>query len=469
MLAVTNSAKVSFTSYLSFLIITPLESIPQPSDLTVQFLSHALFLILVWADSKECKLNPRYMLVYCAKACNICHFKGDLEQLMQQRLEEKLKEEAMERELQKTKYGIEQVITDSTTQDVYDKMVEYMEQTVMVDPKYESVRNECKLRSPNCVFWAGVGECENTRAYMVVQCAPACQTCEQLDVAQRCPFDPNEPNALQPGDLNLLFEKLVQRKEYSPTILSRPNVMTDFYNDGPWVVTLDNFLSEAECDRLIELGGEQGYLESADVGERKFDGKSSRKSSHHALIIAVRVSRPVHMFVTQSCSCLLLGTYDRKVSTTRTSSNAWCQDACETDSVTMAVTKRIEDITGIPSVNFEFLQLLQYEMGQYYKQHHDFIDFHLQRKQGPRVLTVFLYLNDVEEGGGTNFPLLNNMTVLPKRGRALIWPSVFDENPNEKDPRTDHQALAVEKGVKYGANAWIHQRDFKEPFARACI
>jgi prolyl 4-hydroxylase len=78
--------------------------------------------------------------------------------------------------------------------------------------------------------------------------------------------------------------------------------------------------------------------------------------------------------------------------------------------------------------------------------------------QGVRILTVFLYLSDVEEGGGTNFPELN-MTVQPKRGRAVIWPSVLDAFPHQPDLRTNHQALPVIKGLKYGANAWLHQRD----------
>mmetsp|Transcript_25088 Transcript_25088/g.35762 ORF Transcript_25088/g.35762 Transcript_25088/m.35762 type:complete len:85 (-) Transcript_25088:199-453(-) len=73
----------------------------------------------------------------------------------------------------------------------------------------------------------------------------------------------------------------------------------------------------------------------------------------------------------------------------------------------------------------------------------------------------------VEAGGGTDFPKLG-LTVMPKRGKALIWPSVLDESPNKKDFRTDHQALPVEKGIKYGANAWIHQRDFKDTFNRGC-
>ena len=82
-------------------------------------------------------------------------------------------------------------------------------------------------------------------------------------------------------------------------------------------------------------------------------------------------------------------------------------------------------------------------------------------------MTVFLYLNDVEAGGGTHFSKLG-ITVKPKRGRALLWPNVLDDSPNERDVRTMHEALPVEKGVKYGANAWFHMYDFKTPLEEGC-
>ena len=82
------------------------------------------------------------------------------------------------------------------------------------------------------------------------------------------------------------------------------------------------------------------------------------------------------------------------------------------------------------------------------------------------MLTVFLYLNDVEEGGETRFNDLSGfedlglaVDVKPKKGRALVWPSVLDEDPNEPEWRTYHEALTVLKGEKYGANAWLHLRD----------
>mmetsp|Transcript_7427 Transcript_7427/g.8667 ORF Transcript_7427/g.8667 Transcript_7427/m.8667 type:complete len:143 (+) Transcript_7427:1-429(+) len=141
--------------------------------------------------------------------------------------------------------------------------------------------------------------------------------------------------------------------------------------------------------------------------------------------------------------------------------------------MTQSVLKNISNVTGISDKNSEHLQLLRYEEGQFYKQHHDYIDTDRDRPVGVRILTAYLYLNDVEAGGGTRFPKLrtaNNegLTVMPKKGRLLLWPSVKDEEPSRKDGRTDHEALKVEKGEKYGANGWVHLRDFKTPHGKGC-
>jgi 2OG-Fe(II) oxygenase superfamily len=57
---------------------------------------------------------------------------------------------------------------------------------------------------------------------------------------------------------------------------------------------------------------------------------------------------------------------------------------------------------------------------------------------GPRILTFFLYLSDVEEGGETNFPVLG-ISVKPKKGKALLWPSVKNEDLLQHEPRTLHE------------------------------
>lgn len=131
------------------------------------------------------------------------------------------------------------------------------------------------------------------------------------------------------------------------------------------------------------------------------------------------------------------------------------------------VTDRIANVTKTEEKHSEYLQLLQYAPGQYYKQHHDYIGHHIDMPCGVRILTLFIYLNDVEEGGGTSFPYAN-VVVTPKKGSAVLWPSVRDDKPEQKDVRTDHEALPVLKGEKYGANAWIHSRDFRRAFEMNC-
>jgi len=61
--------------------------------------------------------------------------------------------------------------------------------------------------------------------------------------------------------------------------------------------------------------------------------------------------------------------------------------------------------------------------------------------------------------GATNFPKLD-IAVKPKVGRAVLWPSVIDSNPYDKEPTTDHEAQEVIEGLKFGANAWIHLHDY---------
>ena len=263
---------------------------------------------------------------------------------------------------------------------------------------------------------------------MLLKCAAVCSTCDLLDIQIRCPLDRESNNAWGPGDLERFFVNVTTNTntDYDVKILSNPP-------DGPWIVTIDNFFSPYEAMRMIELGTEQGYKSSPGFGGVKEDGT----------VIDI-------------------------ISDTRTSKHTWCNNGCDEDEVAQRLMDRIATLTSIPSKNQEYFQLLSYDVGQFYKAHHDLLQVHVDRQPGVRILTVFLYLNQVEEGGGTLFPLLDNIQVEPKIGRALIWPSVMNDDPHKKDPRTQHEALPVLQGHKYAANAWIHQRNFKDPHKRNC-
>ena len=111
---------------------------------------------------------------------------------------------------------------------------------------------------------------------------------------------------------------------------------------------------------------------------------------------------------------------------------------CAENDVVRRVSQRIGNLTGVAEHQSEFLQLLRYEPSQYYRSHHDFIPTHLQFPFGPRLLTMFLYLSNVTEGGETRFNSLD-IDVLPKAGRALLWPSVMNQDLLQADHRTMHE------------------------------
>jgi prolyl 4-hydroxylase len=324
-----------------------------------------------------------------------------------------------------------------------EKARKYFQETVMVEPRYEIVRTLCRNQNKECALWAAQGQCHKTSRYMKTQCAPVCFSCENTHMETRCPLDPNAVNAWLPGDLNLMFERITTDpsfEQYTPKVLSRPSFVgkdtneTADYQLGPWVLLFENLVSNEESEYIIQVGHDIGYKKSLTGGTLDKAGKAGVEET-----------------------------------TRRTSANAWCKrELCDTDPLITGVHNRIEGLTYIPNNNSESLQLLRYEEGQFYKTHNDYIPHERGRIQGVRILTFFLYLNDVEEGGGTNFPELN-LTVQPKRGRAVIWPSVLDAYPHQADPRTNHQALPVIRGLKYGANAWLHQRDIQTPELIGCL
>jgi hypothetical protein len=50
---------------------------------------------------------------------------------------------------------------------ILKKMHAYMTEEVFVDEKYANVRHACRNNDPDCVFWAVLGECEDTPAFML--------------------------------------------------------------------------------------------------------------------------------------------------------------------------------------------------------------------------------------------------------------------------------------------------------------
>ena len=259
--------------------------------------------------------------------------------------------------------------------------------------------------------------------------------------------------ALKSGESSLerAYRRLVGLREPSPelrdllpkvgkvTVHSAPADVAASLNAsfvGPWVVTIDDFVSPQQADAIVGTVN-RSFSRSTDQGAVDAYGEQQKV-----------------------------------VSTSRTSENAWCTNACEQSAAAKAVTRNIEIVTGVPQDNFESFQVLRYLPGQYYRSHHDMSGNDNALACGPRIYTFFLYFSDVDEGGETEFNAIRNATktlkIKPKRGSALWWPSVLDADPTKQDPRTRHAALPVQKGTKFAANAWIHNFDYKEPNLWGC-
>ena len=416
---------------------------------------------LFWASKGECAANPVYMHKYCAKSCGTCEKLEQTQPIV--RNNDAL--EGLESFLEQAQdFGERQQVGGSKSEasmtfQVVRESIDYMKNGV--ENLLDETMKLCLNRNALCAFWATIGECEKNQAYMTTNCAPSCKTCHLINMDTRCPKLPDAVPALKPGDLNKMFERIIKAApgnrtltdeerrelqelnmtEYTVNVHSRPShspaiEVSPILDRSlpPWVVTFDNFLTPDECQALIDIGYESGYKRSQDVGNVKFDGS-----------------------------------FDGYESIGRTSENAWCStlQGCRQKEVVQRIMDRFERVLGIPSQNSEDLQILKYEKGQFYETHHDYILHQRDRQCGPRILTLFLYLSDVEAGGGTRFPRMD-LTILPKAGRALLWPSVFDSDPMNDDIRTSHEALPVEAGIKFAANGWIHQFDYVFAQSRGC-
>jgi hypothetical protein len=126
----------------------------------------------------------------------------------------------------------------------------------------------------------------------------------------------------------------------------------------------------------------------------------------------------------------------------------------------LAIRARIAALTGIPLAGFEPTKVLHYEPGEQYARHVDYLDpdtaqgVHIER-EGQRIASCFIYLNDAYEGGETEFPDLR-IRHRGRKGDALYFSNV-DES-GAPDPRTAHAGLPVAAGEKWMLAQWIRSK-----------
>jgi len=131
----------------------------------------------------------------------------------------------------------------------------------------------------------------------------------------------------------------------------------------------------------------------------------------------------------------------------------WSPDVRPTD-------EAIAALLGLDPIQGETMQGQRYAPGQQFRAHCDWFSEDqpywpaMQQCGGQRTWTTMIYLNDVEEGGATWFPLAG-LRVNPKRGLLLAWNNMNpDGSPNDN---TLHEGVAVMKGTKYIVTKWFRE------------
>jgi prolyl 4-hydroxylase len=138
-------------------------------------------------------------------------------------------------------------------------------------------------------------------------------------------------------------------------------------------------------------------------------------------------------------------------------------DIDRADSFVRMVDRRICDLLGIEPSWGESVQGQRYTPGQEFHGHHDW--FHVgsdywaeeQARGGQRSWTAMVYLNDVEDGGTTEFPRIG-VSIPPQRGLLLTWNNGLPNGLPNQD--TLHAALPVTQGSKYIITKWFRTREW---------
>ena len=157
--------------------------------------------------------------------------------------------------------------------------------------------------------------------------------------------------------------------------------------------------------------------------------------------------------------------------------NGNVQDAARTSDTVFfkrAECKMVRDIElaaaalcGLPVEHVEELQLVRYTCGQFFHEHHDYLDPSSKtvREHGQRLVSVLVYLNDMppgEVGGATRFVLLSTF-VRPQCGKALVWNNVTRDGKLEFLSMHAGEPIQGTHTVKYALNIWLRDRSQVQP------
>lgn len=192
--------------------------------------------------------------------------------------------------------------------------------------------------------------------------------------------------------------------------------VTDISDDNYYVIYIKNLLTDEECDKLLE--------ESNKINRVMEESKVY--SEEKSMITDYRKSK-----------------------------QKWIKD--NESSISKKITNIANLFTNKPTKNMEDLQLVEYGVNGYFKEHYDPTINEKNSNINDRAFTLLFYLNNVEEGGETYFNKIN-LKVSPSKGDAVFFKSLDDKQNLLNNAL--HQGMEIKKGKKFICNKWIHLGKF---------
>lgn len=287
-----------------------------------------------------------------------------------------------------------------------------------------SMRIQCNNSKTACIEWASMNECEANLHYMMVACPLACRVCDKRVLYDKCKNDSPTNPWLPENGFKQLFEHLKLQKHAE--LLTVGDNVKDL--DSPWVLKWDDFLSSKDVSALLSLAKSLTWEDSTPVG--------SMNHNH------VR----------------------------RLSRSAYCKDCPKNNN---AVYKKLQQsLSNLVQADLKYMEpfeFVHYQKMQSYGAHHDLSLHDLWLPAGPRVLSIFLCLSDVPQGGAMGFPDMDWLSIPPKKGQLLIWPNVLNSDFSKSRKDMSNEALPVLEGEKYGIHTWVRLYDYEEAERKGCV
>ncbi|PFX31382.1 Transmembrane prolyl 4-hydroxylase [Stylophora pistillata] len=264
----------------------------------------------------------------------------------------------------------------------------------------------------------------------------------------------------------------------------------------PLLFEIPHFLTDDECDHVISLAQEAG-LSTSQVA-LKFDEKDLNEVLKQVGKITTNYLSEGNIKKVISYMSFLRSTSPRHKF--RYSEQAWLRQDKTADHILRRLHERISRLTKLPRKllqGSESMQVVRYQASGHYHAHfdsgmdpsvpccHQNVDLKPPQCRLCRFATILYYLNDVEQGGETAFPLADNSTITfkelpnpesdefnlsischtanfvipPRKGTALMWYNNFIDPDSgllgDLDVNSIHGGCDVIEGEKWIANNWL--------------